>query len=65
MSITRKLVTGAIFATGLTAISAVTASAAECIAPADPGGGWEGGGIKSLRKISPRLGGITQGGENR
>ncbi|HBM59760.1 Bug family tripartite tricarboxylate transporter substrate binding protein [Salipiger marinus] len=41
MSITRKLVTGAIFATGLTAISAVTASAAECIAPADPGGGWD------------------------
>ncbi|PRZ48203.1 Bug family tripartite tricarboxylate transporter substrate binding protein [Tritonibacter scottomollicae] len=41
MSYTRKLLAGAILATGLTATSAITASAAECIAPADPGGGWD------------------------
>lgn len=41
MSYLRKFITGAVLATGLTGVSAVTANAAECIAPADPGGGWD------------------------
>ncbi|NKX39512.1 Bug family tripartite tricarboxylate transporter substrate binding protein [Tritonibacter mobilis] len=41
MSYTRKLIAGALLASGLTAVTPLTASAAECIAPADPGGGWD------------------------